>query len=136
MLKVSRLVAIMAIVSACVSSPVGAAGFELSGAWASHQDLCNQVFSREGGQIAFAELSDLFGSGFIVDGNRIRGKSGSCTIEKRTQDNDMLELSAACASTIMTQSLQFKLRILDDNNLVRSFSEIPGMTLNYARCRF
>jgi hypothetical protein len=108
--------------------------FELTGAWASQADLCKQVFTRKKNQIVFAEFSDLFGSGFIVDGSRIRGRSAQCKIKSRKQEGDSLELSAACATNVMTSSVVFNLKVIDDNNLARSFSEIPGMTLKYSRC--
>jgi hypothetical protein len=80
----------------------------------------------------FAEMSDLFGSGFIVDGSRIRGTSAQCTIESGKQEGDGLELDAACATSIMNQKVHFSL--IDDNNVSRSFPEIPGMSLKYWRC--
>ena len=114
--------------------PGEAVAFELSGAWASHRDLCGQVFTKKGSTIEFAELSDLYGSGFIVNGNRIRGKAAQCTITSQKQDGNNLELSAACASSIMTQSVKFNLKIIDDNVIDRSFPEVPGMSLKYSRC--
>ena len=114
--------------------PAQAMAFELSGAWATDAGLCNRVFTKKGKEVAFAELSDLFGSGFIIEGNRIRGKSGRCTITSRKQDGDNIELSAACASSVMTQNLSFSLKVIDDNSLSRLFSDIPGMTIKYVRC--
>jgi hypothetical protein len=114
--------------------PGEAVAFDLSGAWASHRDLCGQVFTKKGSTIEFAELSDLYGSGFIVNGNRIRGKAAQCTITSQKQDGNNLELSAACASSIMTQSVKFNLKIIDDNMIDRSFPEVPGMSLKYSRC--
>jgi hypothetical protein len=108
---------------------------ELSGAWATEADLCNRVFTKKGKQVVFAELSDLFGSGFVIDGNRIRGKAARCTIQSRKQDGDNLELSAACATSIMHQNVKFNLRVIDDNNLDRLFPNIPGMSLKYSRCK-
>jgi len=117
-----------------VLSVAQARAIELTGAWASHEDLCNQVFTKKDNRVEYAEFSELFGSGFIVDGDRIRGKAGTCTIKSRKQEGDNLEISAACASTIMTQDLRFSLKIIDDNNISRSFPEISGMSLNYTRC--
>jgi len=117
-----------------VLSVAQARAIELTGAWASHEDLCNQVFTKKDNRVEYAEFSELFGSGFIVDGDRIRGKAGTCTIKSRKQEGDNLEISAACASTIMTQDLRFSLKIIDDNNISRSFPEISGMRLNYTRC--
>jgi hypothetical protein len=107
---------------------------ELTGAWATEADLCSRVFSKKGNGVVFAELSDLYGSGFIVEGNRIRGKSAKCTITSRKQDGDNLELGASCATSIMNQSVRFNLKVIDDNNLTRLFPDIQGMTLKYTRC--
>jgi hypothetical protein len=114
--------------------PIEARAFELTGAWASQTDLCPLVFTKKGNQVAFTELSDLFGSGFIVDGDRIRGRTTRCTIKSKKQAGDSLELSTACATSIMTSSVRFNLKVIDDNNLDRLFPEIAGMTLKYTRC--
>ena len=114
----------------------GAGALELSGAWATEADLCNQIFSKEGNEVVFAELSDLYGSGFVIDANRIRGKAARCTITSRKQDGENLELAAACATSIMNQSVKFQLKVVDDNNLIRLFPEVPGMSLKYTRCQF
>jgi hypothetical protein len=85
--------------------------------------------------VVYAEFSEVFGSGLIIDGDRITGRTGTCTIKSRKQEGNSLELSAACASSIMTQDLRFSLKIIDDNNFARSFPEIGGMSLNYTRCK-
>ncbi len=122
------------LLNLCILQPVEAGAFELTGAWASQADLCKLVFTKKGNQVVFAELSDLFGSGFIVDGSRIRGRSAQCAIKSKKQEGDGLELSAACATSIMNQSVHFSLKVIDDNTVSRSFPEIPGMTLKYSRC--
>jgi hypothetical protein len=128
------LTAAIILVGLGVLQPVEVQAFELSGAWASQADLCNKVFAKKGNQVVFAEFSDLFGSGFIADGSRLRGKTVKCTIKSSKQEGDSLELSAACATSIMTSSVGFSLKVIDDNSLVRLFPEIPGMTLKYSRC--
>ena len=116
--------------------PAQSRAFDLTGAWASEPDLCDKVFARNGSETDFTQLSDLYGSGFIADGNRIRSKSGQCTVESQKQDGNDLTIAAACATTVMTQNLKLNLKIIDDNNIDRMFEEIPGMTLRYARCKF
>jgi hypothetical protein len=120
--------------TAAVLLPIQARAIELTGAWATEADLCKLVFTKKGSLVEFAELSDLFGSGFIVEGDRIRGKAANCTIKSRKQEGDSLELAAACATSIMNQSVHFSLKVIDDNTLSRLFPEIPGMTLKYTRC--
>ena len=91
---------------------------------------------EEGQAVVFAEFSDLFGSGFIIDGNRIRGRTTNCTIKSRKQEGDSLELSSACASSIMTSNVRFLLKVIDDNNISRTVPDTEGMMLKYSRCSF
>jgi hypothetical protein len=118
-----------------VFSVAEARAIELSGAWATHADLCSQVFTKKDNRVVYAEFSELFGSGFIIDGDGIRGRAATCSIKSRKQEGDRLELSAACASSVMTQDVRFNLKIIDDNNISRSFPEIAGMSQNYTRCK-
>ena len=108
--------------------------FDLSGAWASEPDFCAQVFTKKGSALGFAELSDLYGSGFIVNGNAIRGKSVQCTIKGSKQDGDATVLSASCATSIMVSDFQFRYKVIDDNTLIREFPDIKDMSLRYSRC--
>ena len=134
MFNIIRSARFVASLGAVLLLPAQAIAFELSGAWATDAGLCNQVFTKKGSEVTFAELSDLYGSGFIIEGDRIKGKNGRCTITSRKQDGANIELATACATSVMTQNLSFSLKIVDDNSLTRLFSEIPGMTIRYVRC--
>jgi hypothetical protein len=134
MLDFLRAARLLVPFGAVLLLPAQAAAFEISGAWATDAGLCSQVFTKKGNGVSFAELSDLYGSGFIIEGNRIRGKSGRCTITSRKQDGDSIELAAACATSVMTQNLKFGFKIIDDNSLSRLIPDVPGMTLKYVRC--
>jgi hypothetical protein len=134
MLRACRLSVAAMLLGLGVMQPLDVQAIELTGVWSTSTDLCKLVFTKKGNQVVFAELSDLYGSGFIIDGDRIRGKSARCTIKSRKQQGDSLELSAACATSIMNSSVRFNLKIIDDNNLSREFPEVSGMTLKYSRC--
>ncbi|HVQ68330.1 MAG TPA: hypothetical protein VMT08_12600 [Bradyrhizobium sp.] len=136
MYRAFRLAGAAVMLGSSIFSTAEAQAIELTGAWAGHADLCSKVFTKKDGKVVYAEFSELFGSGFIIDGDRIMGRGGTCTIKSRKQEGDSLELSAACASTIMTQDVRFSLKIIDDNTISRSFAEISGMSLNYTRCKF
>src|SRR5579864_3941079 len=97
--------------------------FELSGAWTSDRALCDHVFTKKGNALGFAELSDLYGSGFIVNGDAIKGKMAECRIKSRKQDGDTTTLVASCATSIMTGNYEFSYKVLDDNTLVRLFPD-------------
>jgi len=125
-----------ALLGSGVMLPVEVHAIELTGVWASQTDLCKMVFTKKGNQVVFAEFSDIYGSGFIIDGDRIRGRSTKCTIKSRKQIGDSLELSTSCASSVMTSNVDFNLKVVDDNNIVRQFPGMEGMTLRYSRCSF
>ena len=57
--------------------PVQAHAIDLTGAWATQTDLCKLVFTKKGNGIVFAELSDLYGSGFHHRGQPDQGQSRS-----------------------------------------------------------
>ena len=135
MFDMRRLLATAAVlIGLGILLPVRAHAIDLTGAWATQADLCKLVFTKKGNGIVFAELSDLYGSGFIIEGSRIRGKAARCTITSRKQDGDSLELGASCATSSMNQKVGFSLKVIDDNNISRLFPEVPGMTLKYTRC--
>ena len=107
---------------------------ELNGVWSSDPALCDKIFVKKGKQVAFSPLSDLYGSGFIIDGNRIRGKIARCTIKSRKQDGDTLHLAATCSTTIEAQELEFSLKTVDDNSVSRLFPGSSAMQVNFHRC--
>jgi hypothetical protein len=136
MLEVRRLI-LMTVITVLLAAflPIRVYAFDLSGAWATEPDLCNRVFTRKGNGVVFAELSDLYGSGFIIDGNKVRGKAARCTIKSRKQDGDTLRLAAACATSIMHSDVEFILQTVDDNRISRLFPDMLGMKLTYSRCK-
>ncbi len=111
-----------------------AAAFDLDGAWATDADNCAKVFVRKGTQISFTDMSDVYGGGFIVEGDQIIGKFGRCRIKAKKDEGKTINLLAACASDIMLSSVQFSLREVDANAVIRMFPGMDGMEIKYARC--
>ncbi len=107
---------------------------DLNGAWASAADQCAKVFARQGGRLGFAEMSDVYGGGFIIDGDQIIGKFARCRIKVRKDDGMNVNLVAACATDIMLSSVQFSLKELDANSVARLFPGIEEMEIRYHRC--
>ena len=137
MREARRLLATSAIVAGTAIVLLNPAfAIDLTGAWASQGDLCKLVFTKKNNAVAFAELSDLYGSGFLIDGDRITGKTARCTITSRKQNGDNLDLNASCATSIMTQDVSFILKVIDDNNIARVLPEIENMQVKYTRCSF
>src|SRR5690242_11577160 len=90
-----------------------AIAFDLDGAWVSDAENCAKVFVRKGAQVIFAEMSDVYGGGFIIDGDQITGKYARCRIKAKKNEGADINLLAACASDIMLQNVQFSLREVD-----------------------
>jgi hypothetical protein len=111
-----------------------AIAFDLNGPWASDADNCAKVFVRKGAQVSFADMSDVYGGGFIIEGDQITGKFARCRIRAKKDDGKTINLVAACASDIMLQNVQFSLREVDANTVIRMFPGMEGMEIKYARC--
>src|SRR5262245_48724370 len=123
------------LLAASVGMSGSATALDLNGAWAGDADNCAKIFERKGSQIAFTEMSDVYGGGFVVDGDQITGKFARCRIKAKKDDGKTINLVAACASDIMLQSVQFSLREVDANNVIRMFPGMEGMEMiKYARC--
>ena len=134
MAVLQKLALASAITAGCLLSPLQANAFELTGAWATSADQCTKVFVRQGAKLGFTEMSDIYGGGFIVDGNEIAGKFARCKIKTKKENGGNINLIAACASDIMLSTVQFSLKELDANSLVRLFPGIEDMEIRYHRC--
>jgi hypothetical protein len=107
---------------------------ELNGAWASDPSLCGKIFVKNGSQVGFGPLSDLYGSGFVIEGNRIRGKIASCIIKSRKEDGATVHLTASCSTNVAVEEMEFSLKIIDDNTLGRIYPGMLAMQVNFHRC--
>jgi hypothetical protein len=128
--------AAIAVASLCssvlLSGPAGA--FDLNGAWAGDRENCAKIFNRNGNKVTFSDNSDVYGGGFVVEGDYIAGKSGRCRIKARKDDGMNINLIAACSSDIMFENMQFSLKVVDANTVMRLFPGMEGMAINFARC--
>ena len=107
---------------------------ELNGAWVGDADNCAKVFVRKGSQLGFADMSDVYGGGFIVDGDQIIGKFARCRIKARKDSGPNVNLVASCATDMMLSNVQFSLKELDASSLARLFPGMEDMEIRYRRC--
>ena len=107
---------------------------DLNGPWATDANNCPKVFERKGSQLGFTDMSDVFGGGFIVDGDQIIGKFARCRIKARKDSGPNVNLIAACATDMMLSSVQFSLKELDADSLVRQFPGMEDIEIRYHRC--
>ncbi|NVO17991.1 MAG: hypothetical protein HXX10_28560 [Rhodoplanes sp.] len=127
---------LIAVAAGLVLPGSAAPAMDLDGAWATDRAVCSNVFVKKGGSIAFRPKSELHGSGFIIEGNSIRGASARCTIKTRKEDGSTVHLLASCATDIMLSSMQFSVKVVGPDKISRVFPGMDGMELAYDRCSF
>jgi hypothetical protein len=129
---ISAAFAPLMLLAQALASPAA----ELDGAWINDRDVCEKVFTHKDGKIVLAQTADFYGSGFVIDGNDIRGKAALCKIRSMTKKDNKIRISASCATDVMVSSTQFDVTIGPDGRLTRSFPGMPEMTMDYFRCDF
>jgi hypothetical protein len=130
----SKLTATGIALTSCLLSVGAASAFNLNGAWSTNPDECAKVFERRADGIALSASSDVYGSGFVIDGKKIVGKTARCTITSTKEDGSTINFLASCATEIMFDNIQFSLKIVNDDAISRIFPGIPEMSVTYSRC--
>ena len=134
-MTISRLrLAIFAIIIAWSFGYPAAHAADLKGAWASDASACNKMFTNKDGKIAIVADSDLYGSGFIVEQNRVRGKIAICNIIARKEDGAVTHLVANCSTDIAVETVQLSFKIEDQNKITRFYPGVPELAVQYFRC--
>jgi hypothetical protein len=108
---------------------------EIEGAWATNQEACSKIFAKQGSQLRMTADADRFGSGLIIEGNRIRGKVATCTIKTRKQEGPTLHLLMVCSTDVALQNVQFSVKMEGADRLIRIYPGIPELDTPYHRCR-
>jgi hypothetical protein len=123
------------VLAICAIVPGGtAAALDINGAWVTDLGICDKVLVKRGARTDLAPNSDLYGSGFVIDGASIRGKIASCKITSRRENGSTVHIQAACATDILVSANQFSLTMVRDGELVRAYPGIPEMDTSYFRC--
>ena len=122
--------------TALAAFAIPAHALDINGAWASDGGACAKLFTKNGTSIDFAPNSELWGSGFIVEGNTIRGQVTKCVIKSRKESGSDYHMVASCASDIMVDQVQFSFKVNSNNSVTRFFPGIEGMERTLVRCAF
>ena len=107
---------------------------DLMGAWATDASVCKKIFTGTGNKLSFTKDADVYGSGFIYHANRLKGKIATCAIKTQKQDADVLHLITICSTDVALETVQFSLKIDDDNKITRFFPGMPELSIQYYRC--
>lgn len=125
--------ALLALLAA-VSLYPSAHAADISGAWASDQSVCSKVFVKNNNRISFAPDAELYGGGFIVEGNRATGTFQKCNIKSMKNEGGNVHLIAACSDGVMVSDLQFTVKHVGDNQITVSSAGPVNMENPYVRC--
>ena len=83
---------------------------------------------------SFSKDSDLYGSGFIIDGRRVVTPSARCEIKTSKQDGATTHLIAACATDIMLSNMQASFKTISKDKILRIFPQVSEMEIPFERC--
>ena len=95
---------------------------------------CRKIFTGSGSKFAFAKDADVYGSGFVYEKNKLRGKIATCQIKAQKEDGDMAHLIANCSTDVALATVQFSLKIDNENQITRLFPGMPELKTEYFRC--
>ena len=136
-MKISTLIlALSMLVVAQLGFNLPAKAFDLDGAWATQADVCKKIFAKSGNTTSFTSDAESYGSGFIIEGNSIRGQQAKCTIKTRKEAGGLRHLIAICSTQIMIDQMQLSFKVDDDNKITRVFPGMEGFETSYVRCSF
>jgi hypothetical protein len=107
---------------------------DLNGVWASDKEVCDKIFSIKGGKASFQRDADLHGSGFIIDGQRIRGRTATCKILRTKTEQALVHMIASCATDVMLSNVQLSVRVLEADKINRVFPGLEDMEMPFYRC--
>ena len=121
----------------CFLVSFSANAFELDGAWATDTSNCRKMFTTINGRVSMTRNSDVYGGGFIVEKNQIRGQARMCKINSRREEGGVLRLIVFCSTEIaVLGTQQVDAKIDDDDRLTRIFPSFSDMgTTTYYRCK-
>lgn len=133
---INALAQAVLIFSYWLASGVDVHAADITGVWVTNAAACNKVFVKRGNNISFTKDADAYGGGFIIEGNRIRGKIATCNIKTRKEDGSTMHLVASCATDIMLSDVQLSVRIINRDKIARIFPGLPELETSYERCTF
>jgi hypothetical protein len=124
---------LLAVLAPLFCSP-SAHGADLNGAWASDASVCNKVFVKTNNRISFAPDAELYGGGFLVEGNRATGTFQKCSIKSMKDDGTDVNLLASCSTGVEVSNLRFTVKVVGHDQITVSSNGAVNITTPYVRC--
>ena len=107
---------------------------DVTGAWTSDTSNCSRIFVKTPKGVFLAENADLYGSGFVVEGRKIKGRMANCDIKTIKEEGSTVHLIAACATDVMLSNVQITFKVVNQDRVVRLFPGMPEIEIPYDRC--
>ena len=125
--------ALLAVLATLSFSPLTHAA-DLNGAWASDASVCNKVFVKSNNRISFTPDAELYGGGFLVEGDRATGTFQKCNIKSIKDDGTDVHLLAACSTGVEVSNLKFTVKVVGRDQITVSSDGSVNITTPYVRC--
>jgi len=125
--------ALLALLATLSFSPSTHAA-DLNGAWASDASVCSKVFVKSNNRISFAPDAELYGGGFLVEGDRATGTFQKCNIKSIKNDGTEVHLLAACSTGVEVSNLKFTVKVVGRDQITVSSNGSVNITTPYVRC--
>jgi hypothetical protein len=106
----------------------------INGLWATDARNCDKIFVKTGQGFSFAKESDLYGTGFIIEGRRVVTPAARCDIKTSKQDGDVTHLIAGCATDVMLSNMQASFKTINKDRILRIFPQVSDMEIPFERC--
>jgi hypothetical protein len=119
---------------ATLSFSPSARATDLNGAWASDASVCSKVFVKSNNRVSFLPDAELYGGGFLVEGDRATGTFQKCNIKSIKDDGADVHLTAACSTGVEVSELQFTVKIVGHDKITVSSKGSVNITTPYVRC--
>ena len=107
---------------------------DLNGAWASDASVCSKVFVKSNNRISFLPDAELYGGGFLVEGDRATGTFQKCNIKSFKDDGTNVHLTATCSTGVEVSDLQFTVKVVGHDKITVSSNGSVNITTPYVRC--
>ena len=124
--------ALLILGASSLFNPILAA--DISGIWSSDASKCDKIFKKTGSQVSFVDKTGIHGTGFIIEGNKMRGATSKCTIKNKNEKGGVINIVASCANDVMFSDVQFSAKLADNDTLVRLFPGMPELQMAYSKC--
>ena len=106
----------------------------IDGLWATDARNCDKIFVKSGQGFSFAKESDLYGSGFIIEGRKVVTPVARCDIKTSKQDGATTHLIAGCATDVMMSNMQASFKTISKDRILRIFPQVSEMEIPFERC--